>query len=66
MERVAEDHPGIVKQPKPIVLLTRVGPDWMGFELHAATDRIENWMEVRSDLALAVVTALKAAGVMLR
>jgi potassium efflux system protein len=66
MERAAKDNPKIVDQPKPVALLTRVGPDWMGFELHAATDRIEDWMQVRSELSLAIVVALKAAGITLR
>jgi small-conductance mechanosensitive channel len=66
LERVATEHSKIVKQPKPKALLVRVGPDWMGFELHAATDRIEDWLEVRSDLALSVVAALRDAGIILR
>lgn len=66
LERVATDHPKLLDKPPPKALLTRLGPDWMGFELHAATDRIEDWMDVRSDLAVAVAAALRADGITLR
>jgi small-conductance mechanosensitive channel len=66
LERVAVGQSHIVKTPHPQALLTRVGPDWMGFELRAATDRVEAWMEVRSALAIAAATALVAEGIKLR
>lgn len=66
LERVAQAHPKLLTKPAPKALLTRLGPDWMGFELHAATDRIEDWMHVRSDLAVAVAAALVAAEIRLR
>lgn len=59
-------HPRLLNKPPPKALLTRLGPDWMGFELHAATDRIEDWMDVRSDLAVAVAAALVQAEIKLR
>src|SRR5687768_10294437 len=37
LERVAGEHPKVMKQPPPNALLTRLGPDWMGFELRAYT-----------------------------
>jgi small-conductance mechanosensitive channel len=66
LERVAKDHPKLVSSPPPTALLTRTGPDWMGFELHAATDRIEEWLQVRSEIAIAVHAALTGAGITLR
>ena len=66
LENVAKEHPKLTPRPPPKALLTRMGPDWMGFELHAATDRIEDWLEVRSEVALAVHAALKEAGITLR
>jgi small-conductance mechanosensitive channel len=66
LERVATDHPNLLESPKPKALLTRLGPDWMGFELHAATDRIEDWMTVRSDLAVDISEALVREGITLR
>ncbi|MGZ5136482.1 MAG: mechanosensitive ion channel domain-containing protein [Burkholderiales bacterium] len=66
LERVATDHPKILKKPPPQALLTRLGPDWMGFELHAFTDHIEDWMQVRSELAVAIAAALMRENITLR
>jgi small-conductance mechanosensitive channel len=66
LERAAADHPKVLKTPPPEALLTRVGPDWMGFELRAATSEVEDWPRVRSDLAVAMIAALRAANVTLR
>jgi small-conductance mechanosensitive channel len=66
LESVAKDHPKLVDHPPPRALLTRMGPDWLGFELHAATDRIEDWLEVRSEVGVAVHKALAAAKITLR
>ena len=38
----------------------------MGFELRAATGLIEDWMRVRSDLAVAATAALTAEQIKLR
>ena len=66
LENVAKEHPKLTPHPPPKALVTRMGPDWMGFELHAATDRIEDWLEVRSEVAVAVHGALSNAGITLR
>jgi small-conductance mechanosensitive channel len=66
LERVAVNHPMVLKTPAPEALLTRVGPDWMGFELHAATDHVEDWMKARSELAIAITDALAAEKIVLR
>ena len=60
IERVAQAHPRVRADPRPEVLFTRMGPDWMGFELRAYTDDVEAWMQVRSELAVAVSEALAA------
>jgi potassium efflux system protein len=66
LEGAAKDHPKLVAKPPPKALVTRLGPDWMGFELHAATDHIDDWVEVRSELAIAMHEALKRENVTLR
>jgi hypothetical protein len=38
----------------------------MGFELRAATNQVEDWMKVRSELYVAATNALRAAGITLR
>jgi potassium efflux system protein len=66
LESVAKDHPKLVNHPPAQALLTRMGPDWLGFELHAATDRIEDWLEVRSEVGVAMHKALTGQGITLR
>jgi potassium-dependent mechanosensitive channel len=66
LERVGLAHPNLLKTPTPKALLTRVGPDWMGFELNAATDHIEDWVYVRSELAVEITAALAQEGIQLR
>jgi small-conductance mechanosensitive channel len=66
LERVASEHPSVLKTPPPEALLVRLGPDWMGFELRAATEQVEDWMKARSELAVAVTAALKAENIQLR
>lgn len=58
MERVAAAHPLVQKNPPPQALLVKPGPDSMTFELRAYTDRVEDWMKVRSELAVAITEAL--------
>jgi small-conductance mechanosensitive channel len=43
-----------------------LGPGSLGFELRAWTDRIEQWMQVRSELAIAINTAFAADKIALR
>ena len=66
LQRVAEGHPGVLKQPPPEAIVTRMGPDWMGFELRAAIADVERWMTLRSDLSISAAVALHAANVTLR
>lgn len=66
LKRVAAEHPMVLKEPPPEALLVRLGPDWMGFELRAATHLVEDWMKARSELAVAVTAALAAEKIALR
>jgi small-conductance mechanosensitive channel len=66
LERAGGEHPKVLTHPAPRALLTRVGPDWMGFELRAFTDHIEDWTQVRSELAVALTRALVAENITLR
>ena len=66
LEGFGAAHPDVVKRPEPRTLLTRIGPDYLGFELRAATGLIEDWMKVRSELAVAATAALTAQQIKLR
>ncbi len=66
LERVGREHRSVLGDPPPRAIITRLGPDWMGFELRVAIAEVEGWMTVRSELAVAAVRALRAAEVALR
>jgi len=66
IERAARAHPAVLQDPPVQVMVTRLGPDWMGFELRAAIADAELWMKVRSELAVLAVRALRDATIALR
>jgi potassium efflux system protein len=55
---VAATHPLVTKNPLPQALVVNLGPGPLSFELRAWTDRAEDWMQIRSDLAVAIKSAL--------
>jgi potassium efflux system protein len=66
LERTAAAHPLVTDNPPPRALVVRLGADSLGLELHAWTDHIERWMEIRSELAIAIRAALAAENILLR
>ena len=60
LEGTAAAHPLVAKEPPPQALVTNFGPDSIIFELRAWTDRGDQWMQIRSELAIAVNAALTA------
>jgi len=66
MNAAAVAHPRVEKSPPPQTLLMRMGPDWLGFELRAFTERIEDWVNIRSDLSIAINDALAAEHIALK
>jgi len=52
--RVAKAHPLISAKPAPAAQLTDLGTDTMQYKLSAWTDHIEQWGQIRSDLAVAI------------
>ena len=66
MNAAAAAHPQVSKQPPPQTLLTRMGPDWLGFELRAWTERVEDWAEVKSELSITISDALAASQIALK
>jgi small-conductance mechanosensitive channel len=60
LEQSASAHPLVAKDPPPQALVTKLGPDSITFELRAWTDRSDQWMQIRSELAIAVNAALTA------
>ena len=66
LEQVARDSDHIAETPPPKAIVVRMGPDFLGLELHAWTERVDQWMEIRSDLAVAAAAALAAAKIPVR
>jgi small-conductance mechanosensitive channel len=53
----------ITDSPAPQVVMTGFNAGAMTFELQAWTKRYEDWQSARSELAIAVAAAMKAAGI---
>ena len=53
-------------EPAPQALFVKLGPDSYGFELRAWTDRSELWMQIRSELAIAISSTLAAEKIPIR
>lgn len=60
LERTAAAHPLVAKDPPPQALVTNLGPNSITVEVRAWTDSSDQWMQVRSELAIAVNAALTA------
>ena len=58
LKSVAVNHPSIAKEPAPQAYIVHFAPGALSFHLRAWTDRYEDWVQVRSDLSLAVDQAL--------
>ncbi len=58
LKRVAADQPGLAKEPAPQAHVVKFAPDAVSFNLRAWTERFEDWVQVRSDLSVAVDEAL--------
>ena len=66
LEGAALAHPLIKKGPPPQAMVVKLGPDSLSFELRAVTETAEQWMQIRSDLAIAISSALAAEKIALR
>jgi small-conductance mechanosensitive channel len=62
IESVARENPNILNHPLPQVILTGFGDNSINYELRAWTNDYIDWPKVRSDLAVAVYDAIRAAG----
>jgi small-conductance mechanosensitive channel len=57
LKGVAAAHP-LVKKDPPRALILNLGPGALSFELRAWTDRAKDWTLIRSELAVAIKSAL--------
>jgi potassium-dependent mechanosensitive channel len=58
LKSVATNHPSVAKEPAPQAYVVNFAPTAVSFQLRAWTDRYEDWVQVRSDLSIAVDDAL--------
>ena len=58
LKRVAANQAGITKEPPPQAYVVNFGSAAVSFNLRVWTDQYEDWIQVRSNLALAVDEAL--------
>ena len=63
LARVAANQPGITKEPAPQAYVVNIGSAAVSFNLRVWTDQYEDWIQVRSNLAVAVDEALSRANI---
>jgi potassium efflux system protein len=66
LERTAAEHALVADDPPPQALMVKLSPESLGFELRAWTEHIEQWMQIRSELAITVSGALAADNIAIR
>ena len=65
LKNVAANHPTVAKEPEPQAYVVNLATAAVTFQLRAWTDRYEDWIQVRSDLSVAVDDALTRENIML-
>jgi potassium-dependent mechanosensitive channel len=66
LEKTAAAHPLVTGDPPPQALVVKLGQDSLAFELRAWTEQSEQWMQIRSDLAIAISSTLAAEKIPIR
>lgn len=59
---VALKNPDVAQSPAPQCLMVGYGESSLDFELRVWTDQFDNWVQIRSELAVAVFHAVAVAG----
>ena len=63
LKRVAHAHPLVAADPQPQVVFTEFNADLFTFELRAWVNNFEQWLQVRTDLAVAINSAFAAKNI---
>jgi len=66
LKQAAAAQPAIRREPSPQALLVNFGGGGLNFELRVWTDQINDWMQIRSDLATAINAALIAQSISIK
>lgn len=59
--KIANDHPHVVKQPEPKVMLLNIDGDNLGFELRCLIDNVTVATQTKSDLNFEILRAFRKA-----
>ncbi len=62
LESVAQAHQQVLRDPAPRAFFTSFGDNGINYELRAWTADFAQWVQIQSELASAVYTALQGAG----
>lgn len=60
---VAKANPAILPDPAPLALFNRFGTSSLDFQLRAWTENLDDAASIRSDLGVAIFSALRTAGI---
>jgi len=60
---VAESHPGVLLQRPPVALFRGFGESALNFELRFWSSQQDTWLQLQSDVTVAVAKALREAGI---
>jgi len=66
LKSVAAAHPLVTENPAPQVFLEKIGGDALTFRLRAWTSHAEKWVEVSSDLSVAITEAFQREKITLK
>jgi small-conductance mechanosensitive channel len=66
LEAAAKAHPQVSSHPPAVAQLTAFSPAALTFTLRVWTTNVEDWQQVRSEVALAVYAALRKEGIGLK
>jgi small-conductance mechanosensitive channel len=63
LQKVANDHPGVLEYPAPMVLFQGFGESSLDFSLRVWTSDFDNWLTFSSEITLQVHNVLKEANI---
>lgn len=66
LTEAAQKHPKVLPNPPAQAYVTKASADALTVEIHAWTDGADNWVQLRSELTLAVYCAALAHGITLK
>ncbi|NTW45001.1 MAG: mechanosensitive ion channel, partial [Anaerolineaceae bacterium] len=64
-QRIVEEHPDVVQDPKPIILFNKFGDSSLDFRLLFWTDNFDEWIRIRSEVIFKIYDALKEASIVI-